>query len=74
MYIRLGVGHRANNPVLEKHHVTETATEEINTIGCDGLLESSQDASMNGSGENRMEATDRKIGVLSAKAKTTIGF
>ena len=29
---------------------------------------------MNDSGESRKEATDRKMGVLSAKTKTRIGF
>ena len=51
----------------------ETATEEINTTGCDGLPESSQDTHMNDSAESQKETTDRKIEVLSAKIKT-IGF
>ena len=74
MSSRLSIGHQANNLVLKKHHVTKTATEEINTIGRDGLLESLQDACKNVSGETRIEATDRKIGVFSAKTKTRIGF
>ena len=52
----------------------ETATEEINTTGCDGLPESSQDACMSDNSERRKETTDRKMEVLSAKIKTRIGF
>ena len=37
---RLGLGHRAYSPIPENIHLTETATEEINTTGCDGLSES----------------------------------
>ena len=55
-------------------HVTEMATEEINTTGCDGLPESSQDTCMNNSGESQKKTTDRKMEVLSAKTKTRIGF
>ena len=55
-------------------HVTETATEEINTTGCDGLPESSQDTRMNVSGESHKETNDRKMEVLSTKTKTRIGF
>ena len=43
------------------------------TTVCDGLPESSETC-MNGSGESRKEATDRKMEVLSAKTKTRIGF
>ena len=57
------------HPVLEKHHVTETTTEEINTPGCDGLSESLLDTSMNDNGESRKVATDRKMEVLSTKSK-----
>ena len=72
----MGVGHRANYPIPEKKKktVTETATRENNTTGRDGLPESSQDTRMNDSGESREEATDGKMGVLSAKTKTKIGF
>ena len=52
-------------------HVTEMATEEINTTGCDRLPESLQDTRMN---ESQKETTDRKMEVLSAKTKTRIGF
>ena len=55
-------------------YVTETATKEIDTTGCDGLPESSQDTHMNVSGESRKETNDRKVEVLSAKTKTRIGF
>ena len=55
-------------------HVTETATEEINTTGCDGLPELSQDTHINVSGESRRETNDRKMDVLSTKTKTRIGF
>ena len=55
-------------------YVTETATEEIDTTGCDGLPESSQDTHMNVSGESRKENNVRKMEVLSAKTKTRIGF
>ena len=34
LVLQVGAGHRTNNPV------TETATEEIDATGCDGLLES----------------------------------
>ena len=52
----------------------EMATEEINTTGCDGLPESTQDTHMNDSGESQKEITDRKTEVLSAKTKTRIGL
>ena len=52
-------------------HVTETATEEINTTGCDGLPESSQDTCMKNSDESQKETTDRKMEVFSAKTKTS---
>ena len=52
----------------------ETATEEINTTGCDRLLESSQDTHMNVNGESRKETNDRKMEVLNTKTKTRIGF
>ena len=52
----------------------EMATEEINTTGCDGLPESTQDTHMNDSGEGQKEITDRKTEVLSAKTKTRIGL
>lgn len=55
-------------------HVTEPVTEEINTIGCDGLLESSKDTGIDDGGESRKETTDRKVDVVSAKTKTRIGF
>ena len=55
-------------------YVTETATEVINTTGCDGLLESSQDTHMSVSGESRKETNDRKMEVLNTKTKTRIGF
>ena len=55
-------------------YVMETATEEIDTTGCNGLPESSQDTYMNVSGESRKETNDRKMEVLSAKTKTRIGF
>ena len=52
----------------------EMATEEINTTGCDGLPESTQDTHMNDSGESQKEITDRKTEVLSAKTKARIGL
>ena len=70
----MGVGHRASIPIPENIHVTETATEEINTTGCDGLPESSQDTRMNVSGESHKETNDRKMEVSSTKTKTRIGF
>lgn len=42
-------------------HVTEMATREINTTGCDRLPESSQNTHMNDSGESQKEATDTKV-------------
>ena len=54
--------------------VMETATKENKTTWGDGLPESLQDARMNDSGESREDATDGKIGVMSAKTKTKIGF
>ena len=50
----------------------ETSTEEINAIWCDGLLESSQDSSMNDMGESKTEASDRKIRDLSAKHEDNV--
>ena len=38
----------------------ETATEEINTTGCDGLPESSQDTDMNVSGELKPQGNQRQ--------------
>ena len=58
----------------KKSLVTETATKEKNTSRCDRLPESSQDTRVIGSGENRTEATDRRMEVLSAKTRTRIGF
>ena len=55
-------------------YVTETATKENNTTGCDGLPEALQDTHMNVSGESRKETNDRKMKVLSVKTKTRIGF
>jgi len=52
---------RKNTPV------TETATEEIDATGCDGLLESSDDTRMYDNGGSQKEATDKKMEVLSAK-------
>ena len=46
----------------------------MNTTGCDGLPESSQDTHMNVSGESRKQTNDRKMEVLSTKIKTRIGF
>ncbi|XP_073670675.1 uncharacterized protein [Paramisgurnus dabryanus] len=71
---RLGVGHWANNPVLEKIDVTETATKETKLTGCNGFSESSQDTQMNGSSESLRETTARMVKVLSTKTKTRIGF
>ena len=73
---RLGVWHRANNPVLLKknHYVTETAAKDTTTTVCRGLSESPQITRMNGSGEICKEATDRIMKVLGTKTKTRIGF
>ena len=70
----MGVGHWTNNPVPEKDFVTETATEGIETTGCNGLSESLEDTQMNVSGEKRLETADRKMEVLCTKSKTWIGF
>ena len=56
--------------ILKNTHVTETATEEINTAGCYGLPESLQDDS----GESQKETTDRKMEVSSAKTKTRVMY
>ena len=58
----------------KKSLVTETATKEKKTSRCERLPESSQDTRVTGSGENRMEATDRRMEVLSTKTRTRIGF
>ena len=72
-----GVWLRINNPELkkkkEKKNVTETATKTSTTTVCGGLPASSE-ACMNGSSENRKEATDRNMEVPSAKTQTRIGF
>lgn len=52
----------------------ETATEEINITGCDGLPEPSQDTHMNVSGETHKETNDRKMEVPSTINKSRIGF
>ena len=70
----MGVGHRANNPILEKHPCYRNSNREINTTGCDGLPELSQDTPINDSGESHKETTDRKTEVLSTKTKIRIGF
>ena len=56
--------------IRKNTHVTETATEEIDTAGCYGLPESLQDTHMNDSVESQKETTDRKMEVFSAKTKT----
>lgn len=58
----------------KKVFVTENATKETKTTGCDGPPESSEDTRMNASGGSRKEATVRKREVLNAKYKTKIGF
>ena len=51
----------------------ETARKTSTTTVCDGVPESSETC-MNGSSESQMEATDRKMEVLSGKTMTRIGF
>ena len=73
----MGVGHRANSTIPQNTHVTETATKEVKTTGCDGLPESSQDTRTNDSGESRKETRKedgRKMAVVNSKPKTRIGF
>ena len=52
----------------------ETETEEITTSGRDGLPDLSQDTPMYDRGESRKKTTDRKMEVMSAKTKTSVGF
>ena len=51
----------------------ETARKTSTTTVCDGVPESSETC-MNGISESQMEATDRKMEVLSGKTMTRIGF
>jgi len=59
---------------VKEHYVTETVAEDTTTTVCRGLSESPQMTRMNGSGEIRIEATDRIMKVLGTKTKTRIGF
>ena len=67
---RLGVRHRANNPVLQKKHVTETATRlpENHLVQEDN----SQAEPMTRTGESPREASSLK-NLLTARTKTRIG-
>uniref|UniRef100_A0A3P9H430 Endonuclease/exonuclease/phosphatase domain-containing protein n=1 Tax=Oryzias latipes TaxID=8090 RepID=A0A3P9H430_ORYLA len=55
--------------------VTETTTRSQTTLMCNGPPESQQETCMNDNGKSQtLEATDRRMEVLSTKTKTRLGF
>ena len=67
----MGVRLKANNLILQKEFITETATKTTNILHAHLPRSSNR---MTTSGESQKETTGMKLDVMSAKTKTRIGF